>query len=139
MPQSIREVMTADPVSLPATTTLTEAARRMKDESIGDVLVADGDELRGVVTDRDIVVRAVAEGRDTTSTTLGDVCSADLVTLAPSNAVEDAVRLMSERAVRRLPVVENGRAIGIAAIGDLAIERDPHTALADISAAAPNT
>lgn len=139
MPQSIREVMTADPVTLPATTTLTDAARRMRDDAIGDVLVGDGKELRGVVTDRDIVVRAVAEGRDTTSTTLGEVCSADVVTVAPSDAVEDAVRLMSERAVRRLPVVENGQAVGILAMGDLAIERDPHTALADISAAAPNT
>lgn len=139
MPQSIREVMTANPVSLPATTSLVDAARRMKDDGIGDVLVADGDDLRGLVTDRDIVVRAVAEGRDSTSTTLGEVCSADLVTLDPGASVHDAVELMSERAVRRLPVVENGRAIGIVAMGDLAIERDPHTALADISAAAPNT
>jgi signal-transduction protein with cAMP-binding, CBS, and nucleotidyltransferase domain len=140
MPQSIREVMTADPVTLSAATTLVDAARRMKDESIGDVLVADGNEqLRGVVTDRDIVVRAVAEGLDTASATLGDVCSGQLVTLAPTDAVGDAVRLMSERAVRRLPVVENGQAVGIVAMGDLALERDPHTALADISAAAPNT
>ena len=112
MPQSIREVMTANPVSLPATTSLVDAARRMKDDGIGDVLVADGDDLRGLVTDRDIVVRAVAEGRDSTSTTLGEVCSADLVTLDPGASVHDAVELMSERAVRRLPVVENGALLG---------------------------
>ncbi len=138
MSQSIREVMTPNPVSLPGTTSLIDAACRMKDDDIGDVLVVDGDELRGVVTDRDIVVRAVAEGRDAATTTLGDVCSAEVVCLGPTDAVEDAVRLMSEHAVRRLPIVEYGRAIGIVSIGDLAIERDPHTALAEISAAAPN-
>lgn len=139
MPQSIREVMTADPVTLPATTTLSAAARCMKDQSIGDVLVTDGNDLRGIVTDRDIVVRAVADRLDITSTPLSEVCSAELVSLAPTDTVEDAVTLMSERAIRRLPVVEDGRAVGIVAIGDLAIERDPHSALADISAAAPNT
>lgn len=139
MSQNIREVMTADPVTLSTATTLIDAARHMKAEAIGDVLVADGDTLCGVVTDRDIVVRAVAEGLDNTTTTLGEVCSADLVTLGPTDTVEDAVRLMRERSVRRLPVVENSRAIGIVAIGDLAIENDPKTALADISAANPNT
>lgn len=139
MAQSIRDVMTADPVTLAGTTTLSDAARRMRDDAIGDVLVGDGDSLRGLVTDRDIVVRAVAEGRDITTATLADVCSADLVTLAPSDAVEDAVRLMSEHAVRRMPVVENGRAIGIVALGDLAVERDPDSGLGNISAADPNT
>lgn len=139
MPQSIREVMTSNPVILPATTPVADAACRMKDEGIGDVLVVDGNELRGLVTDRDIVIRAVADGRDTTTTTLADVCSpTPLVTLAPTDDVDDAVRLMSTSAVRRLPVVENGQAIGIVSIGDLAMERDPQSALADISAAAPN-
>jgi CBS domain-containing protein len=139
MPQSIREVMTADPVSLSATTSLTDAARRMRDEDIGDVLVSDGDRLRGVVTDRDIVVRAVAEGRDITSTTLADVCSTDVITVGPSDSVDDAVRMMSEHAVRRIPVVENGRPVGIVSIGDVAIERQPNSALADISAAPPTS
>ena len=106
MPQSIREVMTPNPVSLPGTTSLIDAACRMKDDDIGDVLVVDGDELRGLVTDRDIVVRAVAEGRDAATTTLGDVCSAKVVCLGPADALEDAVRLMSEHAVRRLPIVD---------------------------------
>ena len=139
MPQSIREVMTADPVSLSATTSLTDAARRMRDEDIGDVLVSDGDRLRGVVTDRDIVVRAVAEGRDITSTTLADVCSTDVITVGPSDSVDEAVRMMSEHAVRRIPVVENGRPVGIVSIGDVAIERQPNSALADISAAPPTS
>lgn len=138
MPQSIRDVMTPDPISLPASATLTDAAQYMRTENIGDVLVDDGATLRGMVTDRDIVVRAVAEGLDTKTTTLGEVCSEDLVTLSPDDAVGDAVRIMSERAIRRLPVVVNGHVVGIVALGDLAIERDPHTALADISAASPN-
>lgn len=138
MPQSIRDVMTPDPISLPASATLTDAAQYMRTANIGDVLVDDGDTLRGVVTDRDIVVRAVADGMSMTTTTLGEVCSQDLVTLSPDDAVGDAVRVMSERAIRRVPVVENGHAVGIVALGDLAIERDPHTALADISAASPN-
>jgi CBS domain-containing protein len=138
MPQKIRDVMTTDLVSLPATATLADAARQMKEHGIGDVLVADGDRLRGLVTDRDIVLRAVAEDRDPRTATLGDVCSSDLVTVAPGDAVEDAVQLMSERAIRRLPVVEGGRAVGIVALGDLAVERDPKSALADISAAAPD-
>jgi CBS domain-containing protein len=138
MPQKIRDVMTTDLVSLPATATLADAARQMKQHAIGDVLVADGDRLRGLVTDRDIVLRAVAEDQDPRTATLGDVCSSDLVTVAPGDAVEDAVQLMSERAIRRLPVVEGGRAVGIVALGDLAVERDPKSALADISAAAPD-
>lgn len=138
MPQSIREVMTSNPVTLPATTPLTDAARHMKDDDIGDVLVVDGDELCGVVTDRDIVIRAVAEGRDVTTTMLGDVCSDKLVTLGPGDDVDDAVRLMSSSAIRRLPIVEDGRAVGIVSIGDLAMKRDPNSTLADISSAAPN-
>lgn len=138
MPQKIREVMTENPVTLALTTTLDDGARRMRDEAIGDVLVGDGGELRGLVTDRDIVVRAVAEGRDVTTATLGDVCSADLVTIAPSDSVDDAVRLMTQHAVRRVPVVQDGQAIGIVALGDLAVEREPDSALGDISAANPN-
>jgi CBS domain-containing protein len=138
MPPSIREVMTADPVTLPATTTLSAAAPLDERRSHRCVFVTDGNDLRGVVTDRDIVARAVAEGLDMTSTTLSEVCRDGFVRLAPTDTVEDAVGLMSERAIRRLPVVENGRAVGIVAIGGLAIERDSQSALADISAAAPN-
>lgn len=138
MAQSIREVMTSDPVTLPASSSLVEAARQMKQQDIGDVLVVDGDTVRGIVTDRDIVVRAIAEGRDPNGTSLRDVCSDQVVSLSPDDTVESAVRLMRERAVRRLPVVEGGRAVGIVSIGDLAVDRDPDSALADISAARGN-
>jgi CBS domain-containing protein len=133
MAQSIREVMTPDPVTLPATASLEEAARRMKDEDIGDVLVVEGDVLRGIVTDRDIVIRGLAEGR--ASARLGDICSGELIALLPDDSVNDAVRLMREHAVRRLPIVEDGKPVGMVSIGDLALEHDRESALADISAA----
>jgi CBS domain-containing protein len=118
---------------------LDDAARRMKDRNIGDVIVLDGAVVCGVVTDRDIVVRAVAEGLDPKSTTLGEICSRELVTVHPDDSVKDAVQLMRAHALRRLPVLDGFNPVGIVSIGDLAIERDAGSALADISSAAPNT
>lgn len=139
MAQSIHEVMTTDPICLSTSTTLADTARAMRDGNVGDVLVLDENRrLCGIVTDRDIVVRGLATGRDPDSTKLAEICSAEVATLSPSDHVEDAVRIMSEQAVRRIPVVDDGRVVGIVAIGDLAIERDPNSALADISAARPN-
>ena len=136
---SIREHMTPNPVVLPSNTTLADAARRMRDEEIGDVLVEDGGELRGVATDRDIVVRAIAEGADPQTATLGEVCSGGLVTVSPDDSVIDAERLMRQHAIRRVPVVEAGQAVGMISIGDLAIDLDSESALADISAAPANS
>lgn len=134
----IRDVMTKDPQILPASASLVDAARLMRDEDIGPVIVVEGDQVVGIVTDRDIVVRAVAEDRPPSGTTVADVASRDLTTVSPDDSLDDAVRLMRERAVRRLPVVEAGKPVGIVALGDLAVERDPDSALADISAAEPN-
>lgn len=134
----IRDVMTKDPQILPASASLVDAARIMRDEDIGPVIVVENDQVLGIVTDRDIVVRAVAEDRSPSATTVGDVASRDLTTVSPDDPVEEAVRLMREGAVRRLPVVEGGKPVGIVALGDLAVERDPDSALADISAAEPN-
>lgn len=136
--QSIREVMTSDPVCLSGDTPLSDAARKMRDHDIGNVLVVGDGTLQGLVTDRDLVVRALADGRGP-DTRLSDVCTADLVTLQPTDTAEDAIRLMSEHAVRRVPVVDGDRPVGIVSIGDLAVERDPQSTLADISAAAPNS
>ena len=138
MTQSIIELMTPNPVSLPAGSPLQEAARCMKERDIGDVIVLEDGNVCGVVTDRDIVVRAVAENRDPATTKLGDICSRDLATLTPADSVEDAIELMRERAIRRVPIIDNGAPVGIVSIGDLAVDRDPQSALADISAAAPN-
>lgn len=136
--QTIADVMTPDPVVLAPTTSLAQAAILMRDLGIGDVLVADDEQLRGLVTDRDIVVRAVAESRDPDTTTLGEVCTSEVFALTPDDPIDEAIRLMGENAIRRVPVVELGRPVGIVAIGDLAVHLDPSSALADISAAEPN-
>lgn len=138
MPQAVRDVMNGDIVTLPRSAPVIDAARRMRDADIGDVLVVDGRKLTGVVTDRDIVVRAIAEGKDPRSTTLADVCSGDVVTVAPDDSIDHAAQVMRERAVRRLPVVEGGTPVGVVSLGDVAIERESSTALADISAAKGN-
>lgn len=139
MAQAIRDIMTQDLKTCPSDTTLDEAARSMRDADVGDVIVLKDDgTMCGVVTDRDITVRAVAERRDPSSVTLEDVCSHDVVSVTPDTDAEEAARLMRERAVRRLPVMEDGKPVGIVSIGDLAIERDPDSALADISAAPGN-
>ncbi len=138
MAAKIRDVMTPNPIALPATSPAIAAARAMRDSDIGDVVVLDGQEIYGIVTDRDIVVRAVAEGRDPASTSLMDICSRELTTISPDESVDKAVRMMREKAIRRLPVVEDKRPVGIVSIGDLALERDPDSALGNISAAPPN-
>jgi CBS domain-containing protein len=138
MAQEIREVMTQDVVALPTDASLVDASRAMRERDIGDVLVVEGDRLTGIVTDRDIVVRAVADDRSPRETTLGDLATGDVTSLSPEDSVEDAIRIMRDQAVRRIPVVENDRPIGIVSIGDLAVERDPDSALADISVADPD-
>jgi CBS domain-containing protein len=138
MSQSIREVMTHHVVTMPATATATEAARKMRDGDIGDVIVLDERQVCGIVTDRDIVIRGIAEGHDPSTTKLADICSRDLTTVTPDADVSEAIRLMKDRALRRLPVVEGNRPIGIVSLGDLAVERDPQSVLGEISAAPPN-
>lgn len=90
------------------------------------------------MTDRDITLRVVAEGKDPSSTLLGDCCSQNLITLDPNSSVDEAVKLMRDNAIRRLPVVEEGKPVGIVSLGDLAIQKDPKSVLADISEAAPS-
>jgi len=133
MAQSIREVMTPDPHTVRADATLQDAAREMQQDDIGAVLVEDNGSVAGILTDRDIVVRAIAAGRDPSSTKVADVATRDVKTLTPDSNVEDAIRIVREQNVRRIPVVQDGRPAGIVSIGDLAIERDPDSALADIS------
>jgi signal-transduction protein with cAMP-binding, CBS, and nucleotidyltransferase domain len=139
MGQSIRDVMSTDPIVLQQGASIQEAAQVMRDEDIGDVIVLDdSQQICGIITDRDIVVRAVAQGREPQSLTVGEICSRDLQTLSPNDDIGDAVKTMSDQAIRRLPVVEKGRPVGIVSIGDLAVTRDPDSALADISAAPAN-
>ena len=139
MAPTVGQVMTPDPVTLDTNASIVAAAEVMRECDIGDILVCDDGHICGIVTDRDLVVRALADGYAPDQLTLRDVCSPELTMLLPDTEVDDAVRLMREKALRRLPVVEDGRPIGIVSLGDLAIARDPMSALADISAAPPNT
>ena len=136
--QKLSEIMTPNPVTLPIKATVVDAAQLMKSEDIGDVLVIDGDRACGIVTDRDLVVRALADGLDVNTTSLNDICTKELVSLTPTDTVADAVELMRQKAIRRLVVVEGDKPVGVVSIGDLAIESDGESALADISAAEPN-
>jgi CBS domain-containing protein len=138
MAQLVREVMTSDVVAVGPHMTVTEVARLMRERNIGAVLLAENGRLRGLATDRDLVVRALADGGDMGRRTVREACSADVVCVAPDDDVDRAIHLMRARAVRRLPVVEDGRPVGIVSLGDLAVERDPGSALGDISAARPS-
>jgi len=138
MAQSLREIMTQQPVTVQTSDTITAAARTMRDANIGDVVVIEDGQVCGMLTDRDIVVRGLAEERDLARTTVGAICSRELTTLSPEDAIGHAVAVMREKAIRRLPVVEGGRAVGIVTLGDLAIAGDPESPLGGISAAPPN-
>lgn len=137
MAQTVSEIMSTEPASVPGRVAVSAAARMMRERGIGDVLVTDEGRLRGVLTDRDIVVRAVADERADTATAV-EICSQDVVTCRPTDEVDRAVALMREHAIRRLPVVDDGELVGVVSLGDLALERDQRSALADISAARPN-
>ena len=136
--QTIRELMTSDPVVLDASATVYDAGRAMKARDIGDVLVRRDGKLWGIVTDRDLVVRALAQDRDNaTRIQLGDIATTDIAAVSPDTPIDEAIRLMREKKVRRLPVVEGTRPLGILSIGDRAVARDRESALAEISAAPP--
>jgi CBS domain-containing protein len=138
MAQQVRTNMTTAPVAEGPQTPVVDVARLMRDEDIGAVLVAEGDQLRGLVTDRDLVVRVMSGGGNAEDNTVADACSEELIGVSPDDDVDRAVELMRQHAVRRLPVIEEGRPVGIISLGDLAVERDPNSALSDISASEPN-
>jgi CBS domain-containing protein len=139
MTQQIKDVMTKPVQTVRRDATLRAVAHAMKEHRIGAVLVLQADgSLLGLVTDRDLVMRGMASDRDIDRTQVAEICSTPPVKLDPTATVDDAVRLMRERAVRRIPVVADGKPIGIVSIGDLARARDPGSLLAQISAAPPN-
>ena len=133
----VRDVMTAEPIVLQQDQSIADAAQAMRDGAVGAVLVVDGDKLCGLVTDRDIVIRAVAESALPDSP-VGQVVSPDLVAVSADDETADAARVMQDNAVRRLPVLDDGRIVGIVSIGDLAVSQGEDSALANISAAHPN-
>jgi CBS domain-containing protein len=139
MGKEIRDVMTPSPKTMAATASAMDAARSMRENDIGDVIVLEDQRLLGILTDRDIVIRAVAQGRDPAKTSVRDICSRDIAVLSPTDSIAQAVGVMREKALRRLPVVEkDGRVIGIVSLGDLAVEQDRRSVLGEISAAPPN-
>src|ERR671938_234800 len=125
MSQSIREIMTANPSTVEPDQSVVEAAKIMKQEDAGVVPVTENGRLTGMVTDRDIAIRVVAEGKDPQSTVVREVASKNLVTIDPQQDLDEALRLMAKHQVRRLPVVEeDGRLVGVVAQADVAREGD---------------
>jgi CBS domain-containing protein len=136
--QKVREIMTPDPVTVQADQTIVEAARLMKQNDVGPVLVLDAGQVSGIVTDRDIAVRAVAKGKNPNQVRVEEVATKNIRAVSPDDEADDAVQMMRENAVRRLPVIKGAKPIGIVSLGDLALKKDPKSALAGISGAPPN-
>ena len=130
MPRTaVADVMTRRVVYLPGDTTLDEAAQAMRDQSIGDVVVTEGPTLSGMVTDRDIVVRALAEGLPPRTTTLSSIATRELIMIEQSATAEEAVQAMRNRDVRRLLVCDSDRnLVGIISLSDLAVIPTPTSA-----------
>ena len=122
MARSIRDTMTADPRSISPGDPIVEAARLMRDENVGSLPVSDDGRLVGMLTDRDIAVRVVAEGKSLESTTVGEVFSRNPVAARPDQDLDEALQLMAQHQVRRLPVVEDDRLVGILVQADIALE-----------------
>jgi CBS domain-containing protein len=118
----VRKIMTGDPVSVEPDTTLEEIATLMKEQDIGAVPVVEEGELCGIVTDRDIVVRCIAAGQDATECTAEDVMSTEIQSLGPDASVDEVARLMGDLQIRRLPIVEKNRLVGMVSLGDLAVK-----------------
>jgi signal-transduction protein with cAMP-binding, CBS, and nucleotidyltransferase domain len=134
----VRDLMTPGPIGVDYHQSIGEAARIMRDWGVGTVLVVSDQSLQGLVTDRDLVVRAVAEAKGP-DTAVGPLSSGDLVGVAADADAAEAVQLMREHAVRRLPVIDDGQVAGVVSLGDLVLEEDPGSALAEVSTANPNT
>ena len=138
MTRKVREIMSAAPVCMAAGDSVSAAAKAMKERGIGTVLVLSAGRFSGLVTDRDITIRVLAENRDPRTTRLDDICSGELAVLRPDDDVETATRIVRDRAVRRLAVIANGTPVGVVSIGDLALDQDERSARSQISASGPN-
>jgi len=137
--RTVREVMSPAPETVTPDTSLADAAKVMDRADIGDVLIVDGtDQLRGIVTDRDIAIRAVAEGRDPNTTTLDEIMTPTVETISSSATVREAIETMRRHDIRRLPVVDGGSPIGVVSLGDLAMSPGSQSVLADLGTAPPN-
>ena len=124
MAKSVRDAMTDNPRSIGKSASVVEAAQLMRAEHVGSLPITDEEKLVGMITDRDITTRVVADAADPETTSVGDVYSRDLVSVEPDEDLEEALQLMARHQVRRLPVVENGRLVGIVAQADIALGED---------------
>jgi CBS domain-containing protein len=135
---TVREVMTRDPIAMDVNTVVSAVARQMRDAFISDVILTEGDRVRGIVTERDILIRAVAEDADPRAMTAADVLTRDLVTVAPDDDIKAAEGLMRVHAIKHLPVCDGDRLVGIVALGDIAVEEQPESLFAEIAVEDPN-
>ena len=135
MDAKVRDVMTPGPIGVDYDQSVGEAARAMRDWGVGAILVVSSGSLYGLVTDRDLVVRAVAEGR-VADEPVGPLSSGNLIGVDADADVHEAMRLMRQHGVRRLPVLEDGQVAGIVSLGDLAMQDEPDLAFAQLSAIA---
>jgi CBS domain-containing protein len=124
MAKTVQQLMTSDPCSIDVDKSVTYAAKMMRDENVGLAPIVEGDRLVGTVTDRDIVLRVIAEGKNPESTMVREIASTDLVTVEPQQNLDEALKLMAKHQVRRLPVVESGRLVGVVAQADVARQAD---------------
>lgn len=131
--------MSEVPVCMAPGESVSAAARAMKQHGVGTVLVLTDGRFSGLVTDRDITVRVLAEDRDPRTTRVGDICGGELVVLDPDDDLAQAARLVRDRAVRRIPVLRNGTPVGVLSVGDLALEKDATPVLSGVSCAPPNS
>jgi CBS domain-containing protein len=127
MANSVRDTMSKNPRSINASASVIEAAQLMREEHIGSLPITDDEQLVGMITDRDITTRVVAEGADRMQSSVGEVSSRDLITVEPDRDLDEALQLMARHQVRRLPVVENGRLVGIVAQADIALSENEKT------------
>ncbi len=138
MIRKMRDIMSPAPVCMAPTESVSAAARAMKERGTGTVLVLTDGRLSGLVTDREITVRVLAENRDPRATLVGDICCGELAVLGPDDDVAEATRLVRERAVRRIPVLEDGVPVGVVSIGDLTLDKGERSALSGVAATPPN-
>ncbi|HET9781062.1 MAG TPA: CBS domain-containing protein [Candidatus Dormibacteraeota bacterium] len=136
--KTVRDVMTRNPVSMSSDSSVVDAAKAMSDMRIGSVVVMDKDKPCGIVTDRDIAVRAVATGSDPKSTKLSDICSHDLAAVRPDQSLDDAIQLMKSHDVKRVVVMSDSKLEGIVSLGDLTMRGEGEDVHKDISKAEPN-
>jgi CBS domain-containing protein len=136
---SVREMIRKPPIKVSSTSPVQEAARRMRDDDVGAVIVEEDGKPYGIVTDRDIAVRAVAQGLNVTIAPVASICSKELATVSPDEDIESAIQLMLDKALRRVLVVDaHSTPVGIVSLGDLAIARGSSSVLGQISAAPAN-